>query len=187
MAIGYALDENGSPQPDPIRIPPNLLTTHYGRFASTGGGKSKAIINDALSLRETTGGPVVIVDPKGDGMCANYLRCHYERFNGVDDVYQFRVPETVPAFSFFDIRPALKAGRNREDAIQDKVDHFHDIMRMVMGREQYGQAFVANEILSYLIKALFDEEYGSDAFGLDELFAAALPDATRADSPSGRC
>ncbi|MCU4719585.1 ATP-binding protein [Halapricum hydrolyticum] len=174
MEIGYALDENGSPQPDPIRIPPNLLTTHYGRFASTGGGKSKAIINDALSLRATTGGPVVIVDPKGDGMCANYLRCHYERFNGVDDVYQFRVPETVPAFSFFDIRPALKAGRNREDAIQDKVDHFHDIMRMVMGRKQYGQAFVANEILSYLIKALFDEEYGSDAFGLDDLFAAAL-------------
>jgi DNA helicase HerA-like ATPase len=47
-------------------------------------------------------------------------------------------------------------------------------MRTGMGREQYGQAFVANEILSYLIKALFDEEYGSDAFGLDELFAAAL-------------
>jgi hypothetical protein len=174
MAIGYALDENGEPRPDPIRVPPDLLTTHYGRFASTGGGKSKAIINDALSLRETTGGPVVIVDPKGDGMCANYLRCHYERFNGLDDVYQFRVPETVPAFSFFDIRPALKAGRPREDAIQDKVDHFHDILRMIMGREQYGQAFVANEILSYLIKALFDEEYGSDVFGLDDLFAAAL-------------
>ena len=174
MAIGYALDENGEPRPDPIRVPPDLLTTHYGRFASTGGGKSKAIINDALSLRETTGGPVVIVDPKGDGMCANYLRCHYERFNGLDDVYQFRVPETVPAFSFFDIRPALEVGRNREDAIQDKVDHFHDILRMIMGREQYGQAFVANEILSYLIKALFDEEYGSDVFGLDDLFAAAL-------------
>jgi len=174
MTIGYALDENGSPQPDPIRLPPNLLTTHYTRLASTGGGKSKAIINDALSLRETTGGPVVIVDAKGDGMCTNYLRCHYERFNGVDDVYQFRVPETVPAFSFFDIRPALEAGRNREDAIQDKVDHFHEIMRMVMDREQYGQAFVANEILSYLIKALFDEEYGSDAFGLDDLFTAAL-------------
>ncbi|REA00881.1 hypothetical protein DEQ92_18910 [Haloferax sp. Atlit-6N] len=174
MAIGYALDENGSPQQRPIRIPPKLLTTHYGRFASTGSGKSKAIINDALSLRETTGGPVVIVDPKGDGMCANYLRSHYERFNGLDDVYRFRVPETIPAFSFFDIRPALDAGRNRADAIQDKVDHFHDIMRMIMGREQYGQAFVANEILSYLIKALFDEEYGSDVFGLDDLFAAAL-------------
>ncbi|WP_226008286.1 ATP-binding protein [Natrinema salinisoli] len=174
MAIGYALDENGEPRPDPIRIPPDLLTTHYGRFASTGGGKSKAIINDALSLRETTGGPVVIVDPKGDGMCENYLRCHYERFGGLDDVYQFRVPEAIPAFSFFDIRPALEAGRNREDAIQDKVDHFHDIMRMVMGREQYGQAFVANEILSYLIKSLFDEEYGSDAFSLDDLFTAAL-------------
>ena len=174
MGIGYALDENGEPRPDPIRIPPALLPTHYGRFASTGGGKSKAIINDALSLRETTGGPVVLVDPKGDGMCENYLRCHYERFGGLDDVYHFRVPETIPAFSFFDIRPALEAGRNREDAIQDKVDHFHDILRMIMGREQYGQAFVANEILSYLIKALFDEEYGSDVFGLDDLFAAAL-------------
>ncbi|GAB7014570.1 ATP-binding protein [Halolamina salina] len=174
MAIGYALDENGEPRPDPIRIPADLLPTHYGRFASTGGGKSKAIINDALSLRETTGGPVVLVDPKGDGMCENYLRCHYERFGGLDDVYHFRVPETIPAFSFFDIRPALEAGRNREDAIQDKVDHFHDILRMIMGREQYGQAFVANEILSYLIKALFDEEYGSDVFGLDDLFAAAL-------------
>ncbi|MFK8215533.1 ATP-binding protein [Haloferax volcanii] len=174
MAIGYALDENGEPRPDPIRIPPDLLPTHYGRFASTGGGKSKAIINDALSLRESTGGPVVLVDPKGDGMCENYLRCHYERFSGLNDVYHFRVPETIPAFSFFDIRPALEAGRNREDAIQDKVDHFHDILRMIMGREQYGQAFVANEILSYLIKALFDEEYGSDVFGLDDLFAAAL-------------
>ena len=174
MEIGYALDENGEPRPDPIQIPPDLLPTHYGRFASTGGGKSKAIINDTLSLRETTGGPVVLVDPKGDGMCENYLRCHYERFGGLDDVYQFRVPETIPAFSFFDIRPALEAGRNREDAIQDKVDHFHDILRMIMGRERYGQAFVANEILSYLIKALFDEEYGSDVFGLDDLFAASL-------------
>ncbi|WIV68914.1 ATP-binding protein [Natrialbaceae archaeon AArc-T1-2] len=174
MAIGYALDENSTIQPDPIRIPPNLLTRHYGRFASTGAGKSKAIINDALSLRETTGGPVIIVDPKGDGMCANYLRCHYERFSGLDNTYQFCVPETLPAFSFFDIRSTLEAGWRREDAIQDKVDHFHDIMRMVMGRKQYEQAFVANEILSYLIKALFDEEYGSDAFGLDDLFAAAL-------------
>ena len=174
MEIGYALDDNGEPRPDPIQIPSDLLPTHYGRFASTGGGKSKAIINDALSLRESTGGPVVLVDPKGDGMCENYLRCHYERFEGLDDVYHFRVPETIPAFSFFDIRPALEAGRNREDAIQDKVDHFHDILRMIMGREQYGQAFVANEILSYLIKALFDEEYGNDVFGLDDLFTAAL-------------
>jgi len=174
MAIGYALDENGDPKAVPTHIPPGLLPMHYGRFASTGGGKSKAIINDALSLRETTGGPVVLVDPKGDGMCENYLRCHYEQFEGLDDVYHFRVPETIPAFSFFDIRPALEAGRNREDAIQDKVDHFHDILRMIMGREQYGQAFVANEILSYLIKALFDGEYGSDVFGLNDLFAAAL-------------
>jgi len=174
MAIGYALDENGAIQSDPIRLPPNILTRHYGRFASTGSGKSKAIINDALSLRETTGGPVIIVDPKGDGMCANYLRCHYERFNGLDNTYQFCVPETLPAFSFFDLRLTLEAGWRREDAIQDKVDHFRDILRMIMGQEKYEQAFVANEILSYLIKALFDEEYGSDVFGLDDLFQAAI-------------
>ena len=174
MAVGYALDDNGEPERDPVRVPPDLLTTHYGRFASTGSGKSKAIINDALSLRETTGGPVVIVDPKGDGMCENYLRCHYKQFGGLDDVYHFRVPETLPAFSFFDIRPALEAGRNRENAIQDKVDHFHDILRMIIGRERYDRAFVANEIVSHLIKALFDEEYGSDVFGLDDLFTAVV-------------
>jgi len=172
MAIGYALDETGQPEEDPVRIPPGLLTTHYGRFASTGAGKSKAIINDALSLRETTDGPVVIVDRKGDGMCQNYLRSHHARFDDCEDVYHFRVPETIPAFSFFDIRPALDAGRNREDAVQDKVDHFHDILRMILGREKHERAFVANEILSQLIKALFDAEYGSDVFGLNDLFTA---------------
>ncbi|MBP1955866.1 DNA helicase HerA-like ATPase [Halarchaeum rubridurum] len=172
MAIGYALDETGDPEDEPVRIPPDLLTTHYGRFASTGAGKSKAIINDALSLRETTGGPVVIVDRKGDGMCQNYLRSHHAQFDDAEDVYHFRVPETIPAFSFFDIRPALEAGRNREDAVQDKVDHFHDILRMILGQEKHERAFVANEILSQLIKALFDAEYGSDVFGLNDLFTA---------------
>ncbi|GGL40687.1 hypothetical protein GCM10009037_25540 [Halarchaeum grantii] len=172
MAIGYALDETGETEDEPVRIPPDLLTTHYGRFASTGAGKSKAIINDALSLRETTSGPVVIVDRKGDGMCQNYLRSHHAQFDDIEDVYHFRVPETIPAFSFFDIRPALAAGRSREDAVQDKVDHFHDILRMILGREKHERAFVANEILSQLIKALFDAEYGSDVFGLNDLFTA---------------
>ncbi|WP_226024054.1 ATP-binding protein [Halomicrobium salinisoli] len=172
MAIGYALDENADPQSEPVRVPPDLLTTHYGRFASTGGGKSKAVINDALSLRETTGGPVVIVDRKGDGMCQNYLRCHYERFGGLDDVYLVRAPEILPAFSFFDIRPALEAGRNRSNAIQDKVNHFRTIMKMVMDAEQYERAFVGTEILSKLITALYDEEYGSDVFGIDDLLDA---------------
>jgi len=174
MAIGYPLDENGAAHNEPISIPPSVLPTHYGRFASTGSGKSKAIINDALSLRQETDGPVVIVDPKGDGMCENYLRCHYAAFGDLDDVYEFRLPETLPAFSFFDIRPALAAGRSRADAVQDKVDHFHDILAMIMGHDQYQQAFVANEITSYLIKALFDGEYGSDVFSLNDLFSAAL-------------
>ncbi|WP_142860789.1 ATP-binding protein [Salinigranum halophilum] len=174
MAIGYALDENRTCHRDPVRIPPRLLTMHYARFASTGSGKSTSNTNDTLSLRATTSGPVITFDPKGDGMCVNYLRAHFKLFGSVDDVYYFRVPEILPAVSFFDIRPAIARGRPREDAIQDKVDHFHDILRMVMGRDTYEQAFVANEIIGYLIKALFDKEYGSDAFGLNDLFEAAL-------------
>jgi len=173
IAIGYPLDENGDPLPDPIRVPPKLLTKHYLRAWSTGGGKSKACINDLLSLGSSTSGPNVLIDRKGDGMSENYLRCHMKRFGDLEDVYYFRLPDIPPALSFFDIRPALEDGRRREDAIQDKIDHFREILRMVMGREEFENAYVANVILSFLIKALFDEEYGSDVFGLDDLLDAA--------------
>jgi len=54
MAIGYALSENGEAEDTPTHIPPGLLPTHYGRFGTTGSGKSKALINDILSLYENT-------------------------------------------------------------------------------------------------------------------------------------
>jgi hypothetical protein len=50
MAIGYALDENGEPEDQPTALPPGLLPTHYGRFGTTGSGKSKALGMDGEVL-----------------------------------------------------------------------------------------------------------------------------------------
>lgn len=172
MAVGKPLQDRNDPLDDPIRIPPALLTTSYLRAASTGSGKSKATQNDLLSLADHVPGPTVLLESKGDGMAENYLSAHYAKHGDLDDVYYFNAPETLPAVSFFDIRPALAAGRTREDAVQDKVEHFHEIMRLILGEKRHEQAFVANEILTFLIKALFDREYGQDAFSLEELIEA---------------
>lgn len=172
MAIGYAMDEDGKVVNPPVQLGPRHLERHYLRAASTGSGKSVAVQNDLLTAHANISGPTVLVDPKGDGMCMEYLRAHYKQYNTLDNVFYFRVPDVLPAFSFFDIRPAMKSGRRREDAIEDKINHFHEILRMVMDSDLYEQAFVANEILDWLIKALFDKKHGSDAFGIDDLSEA---------------
>ena len=65
------------------------------------------------------------------------------------------------------------AGRERETAIQDIIDHYFQLLRFVLGRDTVDQAFVANEILTNLIKALFDEKNGSDYFTVGDLLDAA--------------
>ncbi|QLC35528.1 DUF87 domain-containing protein (plasmid) [Halarchaeum sp. CBA1220] len=165
MAIGTALDETGEPEDVPTRLPPRLLRTHYGRFGTTGSGKSKALINDMLSLYETTAGPTILIDPKGDGMAENYLRAHAVRF-GLDDleenVIHFPIPEILPGFSFFNIEPALANGQRREDAVQQKADHYEEILKLVMGTERYERATVAPGLIKTLIKALFDDDHGRE-------------------------
>lgn len=165
MAIGRALDETGDPEAIPTRLPPNLLPTHYGRFGTTGSGKSKALINDMLSLYEDTDGPTILIDPKGDGMAENYMRAHATRF-GVDDleenVVHFPLPTVLPGFSFFNLEPAMENGRRRKDAVQRKADHYEEILKLVMGAERYERATVAPGLIKTLIKALFDEEHGRE-------------------------
>jgi DNA helicase HerA-like ATPase len=173
MAIGTPLDRNRNPLDTRIELPSGVLTTHYARFALTGFGKSIATNNDIQTLHANTNGPVIVLDPKGDGMCYRYLMTHYARFGDLDNVYYFNVPEDIPAAPFFDIRPLLARGRAREDAIQDKVDHFHEIMEMVMG-PAYTNAYVAIMVLTFLIKAMFDPEYGQDAFTVDDLYEQAM-------------
>lgn len=202
MAIGYALDETGEPETEPTRVPPRLLPTHYLRAATTGAGKSKALVNDALSLYEDTEGPVVLIDPKGDGMTENYMRAHASRF-GVDDleanVVHFPVPEVLPGFAFFNLERDLQAGRDRIDAVQNKADHYEEILKLAMGEERYEQAIVAPNLIKYLIKALYDEKYGRenglyresvDYFAhtqlehvLDQLWQAGPPDRDIGASP----
>ncbi|QLG29824.1 ATP-binding protein (plasmid) [Halorarum halophilum] len=165
LAIGRALDETGTPEDDPTYVPPSLLPTHYGRFGTTGSGKSKALINDALSLYEHTDGPIVLVDPKGDGLPENYMRSHAARF-GVDDmeenVVHFSIPDILPGFSFFNLRPALDNGLSRIDAIQRTADHYEEILKLTMGSAKYESATVAPTLIRALISALFDAEYGRD-------------------------
>ncbi|WP_435180957.1 ATP-binding protein [Halorussus sp. AFM4] len=173
MNVGIPLDNQGEPVEEPVSLPERLLPLHYARFASTGAGKSVAIIQDMLSLNENVGGPTILIDPKGDGMSHDYMQSHYAQEGDLDDVYFFRVPEMIPGVPFFDIRPALEAGKDRQTAIQNKINHFHAIMEMVMGEEEYNAAYVALDILSFLITSLFDGEHGYDAFRLDDLYEAA--------------
>jgi hypothetical protein len=165
LAIGHALDETGTPESEPTYVPPALLRTHYGRFGTTGSGKSKALLNDALSLYEHTDGPVVLLDPKGDGLPENYLRAHAARF-GVDDleanVLHFPLPEILPGFTFFDLRPALADGTDRVDAIQRTADHYEEILKLVVGTDKYERASVAPTLIQALISVLFDSEYGRE-------------------------
>ncbi len=111
MAIGYAIDENGSPENQPVCIPPSLLPTHYVRAATTGGGKSKSLTNDKLSLYDQTDGPIILIDAKGDGLCEDYMRAHARRF-GVDDleenVLHFPIPEVL-----LDSRSSISSANSR--------------------------------------------------------------------------
>ncbi|TYT60999.1 conjugal transfer protein [Natrialba swarupiae] len=165
MAIGYAIDENGSPENQPVCIPPSLLPTHYVRAATTGGGKSKSLTNDKLSLYDQTDGPIILIDAKGDGLCEDYMRAHARRF-GVDDleenVLHFPIPEVLPGFAFFNIERQLENGVRRVDAVQNKADHYEEILKMVMGEDRYERAVVAPTLIKYLIKTLYDDEYGRE-------------------------
>lgn len=174
MGIGRAVDETGTAEAKPTQLPADLLPLHVLWLAATGSGKSIAMQNALGSLYAETSGPTVLLDRKGDGMCREYLQAHYEQFGDLDDVYYFELPDVLPAIPFFDLRPALADGRDRATAIQDRIEHFREVMRLVMGREQFDQAFVAVEILGYLMKALYDEEYGRDVFTLRDLYDAMM-------------
>jgi len=202
MAIGYALDDTADAEEEPTHIPPRLLPMHYGRFGTTGSGKTNAFINDMLSLYANTDGPVILVVPKNDEMARNYMRAHARRF-GISDleenVAHFPIPDVLPGFSSFDLEPSLENGRRREDAVRRKADHYEEILKLVMDEEQYKRATVAPTLIKTLITALFDEEYGrenglyresTDYFAhrqlehvLEQLWEAGPPQPNLADAP----
>ncbi|WP_117595437.1 conjugal transfer protein [Haloprofundus halophilus] len=202
MEIGYAIDENGIPEDESVCIPTSSLVTHYLRAATTGGGKSKALLNDILSAYANTDGPVIVLDHKGDGLTENYMRAHGRRF-GMEDleenVLRFTLPDILPGFSFFDLRPALSRGVRRTDAVKRKADQYRQILELVMGKDRFRRAITSPILIESLIKALFDEEYGrengsyresTDFFGheqlehaSDQLAAAGPPNPDEAVLP----
>ncbi|MDS0261977.1 hypothetical protein NDI56_21450 [Haloarcula sp. S1CR25-12] len=165
-------------RPDiPIRLSAEQLTHHILRAATTGGGKTTAMINDALSAYEAFDGPTFIFDKKGGSMSEEYKRAHFHKFGSLDNVIHLPVPgpeEEVLAFPYFDIRPQLAAGVSRTVAVQEKIDRYNELLVYVLGSELTQQAFVAQEILNNLIKALFDPEHGRDAWPIEDLLKAAF-------------
>ncbi|MDX1745260.1 MAG: ATP-binding protein, partial [Halobacteriales archaeon] len=202
LELGHLLDENRDPEDEPIRLSPDLLPFHVGRFAKTGAGKSIALINDALSLAEQTSGPVFLIDTKGGGLPEHYMLAHAKRFGFKDleeRVLHFDIPDILPGFAFFNIEPALASGVPRLQAIKDRVDHYEEVLKMTMGEERYEQAVVSPNLLKYLLRLMYDEEHGLDHgryresvdyFGqsqleqvVDRLYDAGPPQASPEDAP----
>ncbi|WP_197428333.1 DUF87 domain-containing protein [Halapricum sp. CBA1109] len=187
MCIGRAVTASADRPNIDIKLSAEQLTHHVLRAASTGAGKSTAMINDALSAYDELDGPIFIFDKKGGSMFDEYKRAHFRQFGDLDDVVHFTVPGgngEVPAFPFFDIRPQVAAGMSREAAVQEKMDRYVELLSYVIGAEMNENAFVANEILVNLIKALFDPVHGEDAFGISALRDAAIEMQGKTDETS---
>ena len=176
MHIGYAETAVDNRRDIPIRLSAEQLTHHILRAATTGGGKTTAMVNDALSAYQSFDGPIFVFDRKGGTMADEYKKAHFKQFGNLDDVLHVPVPgpnDEVLAFPYFDIRPQLAAGVSRTVAVQEKVDRYNELLVYVLGREMTQQAFVAQEILNNLIKAMFDPVYGRDAWPIQDLFQVA--------------
>ena len=183
MLVGYPLTDDDTAADAPVRLPPSLQTLHAAWFGKTGSGKSTSLINAILENHEATAGADILIDPKGDGMPAEYLKAHYARHGDLDNIYYFDCAETLPALSFFDIREQLADGIDRTTAVEDVTDHYIEMLIGVMGRERFERAVRSPDIIRYLVKAMFDPVHGNDAFAHSELQAAATRMRDTRDAP----
>jgi len=172
MTLGHPLTEDDSIDPDPVSLPPSLQSLHLAWFGRTGSGKTTSLINAMLDNHAATDGADILIDPKGDGMPAEYIEAHYERYGSLENVLYFDCAKTLPALSFFDIRNDLAAGIPRASAVEDRVDHYIEILAQIMGPDRFNQAVRSPDIIRYLTKALFDPVSGSEAFSHRDLHTA---------------
>jgi len=164
LTIGAPQRQDGSTLEVTVALPPSLQPLHAAWFGKTGSGKSTALARAITANHQITDGADIAVLPKGDGMATTLLRAHYAAHGDLENVYYFDCSELVPALSFFDIRPALEAGVPRTTAVQDVTDHYIELVRALTGTEAFDSAIRSPDVIRYLIKALFDPEYGADAF-----------------------
>jgi len=182
FTLGRPLSQDDTPD-NSIALPPDLQPLHIAWFGKTGSGKSTGLTTGMLDNHAATSGASILIDPKGDGMPTEYLRAHYAKYGALDDVYYFDCAETLPALSFFDIRPQLEAGIDRATAVQNTVDHYIELLMGIMGRDRFERAVRSPDIIRYLVKALFDPVHGSDAYTHRELQQAAAQMAETRDAP----
>lgn len=184
LTLGYPLTQDGTPDDEPLVLPPDLQPLHVAWFGKTGAGKTTSAVTAILDNVDATDGANVIIDPKGDGMAIDYLRAHFARFGHLDNVMYFNCAEVLPAFSFFDIRDELLADVPRQTAVEDKVDHYVDILIQIMGRDRFEQAIRSPDVIRYVVKALFDPINGDDAYSHRDLHATIRRMHERQSAPS---
>ncbi|WP_313692149.1 ATP-binding protein [Halorarum halobium] len=172
LPLGTPLTQDGTPDGEPLVLPPALQSLHVGIFAKTGGGKSVSTVNGVLQNHAATDGADIVIEPKGDGMAIDYLRAHYAEYGTLDNVLYFDCAKVLPAFGFFDIRDELDAGISRTTAVEDVTDHYVEILTQIMGRDRFEQAVRSPDVIRYMVKALFDPINGQDAFSHRELHGA---------------
>lgn len=183
MLLGYPLTDDDTAADTPISLPPSLQPLHTAWFGKTGSGKSTSLTNAMLENHDATAGADILIDPKGDGMPAEYLKAHYARHGSLDNVYYFDCAETLPAISFFDIREQLAAGIDRTTAVEDVTDHYVEMLVGVMGTERFERAVRSPDIIRYLVKAMFDPVHGDNAFAHADLQTAATRMRDTRDAP----
>ncbi|WP_436932487.1 ATP-binding protein [Halosimplex halobium] len=170
---GYAL---GVPQtgdrtdaPEPIAVPPALQHRHQLIAGGTGSGKSVLGTNGLLANHDATEGATVIIESKDGQMADDYERAHYAEYGTLESVYRFDAARQVPATPFFDVTRQQESGIARSQAVEDVADHFEELLRAIMGAEQFDQAFTSSTVIEAVVKAMFDPVHGSDQFTLADL------------------
>ncbi|QLC35084.1 ATP-binding protein (plasmid) [Halarchaeum sp. CBA1220] len=169
LTLGRALDADGHPEADIVSLPPRLQRLHCVWIGKSGAGKTTALTTGALANRAATRGANVIIEPKGDGMAQEYLRAHYAQHGSLADVHYFDCRTLLPALSILDVRPDLEAGRERADAVTDRIDHTMDVLRQLVGAEQFDAAIRSPTVIRYGLRAAFDPVHGQDAYALRDL------------------
>ncbi|WP_336135357.1 ATP-binding protein [Natronomonas amylolytica] len=181
LTLGRLLDADDERTDRTIALPPTLQPLHAAWFGKTGAGKSVALIRAIYDNIVATDGPTILIDSKGDGMAEDLLKAHYRRHGDLDNVYYFDCDRFVPAIPFFDISDDIEAGVPRATAVEDKVDHYIEILEGIMGEEAF-QSKRAPDVIRYLLKAMYDPVHGGDAFTQSE-FDTAVKRMTQRQSP----
>lgn len=131
-----------------------------------------------------TDGDEVVLSPNGDELADAYLRTHYARHGNLDDIIYFDCAEWLPAVSFFDVRRDLAAGVPSTTAVENRVDHFVEILVGMMGEVQFNSAVRSPSVVRYLAKTGVDAERGDDAFLHADLLQTAVSGAVPSHRPA---